>query len=187
MDEILYELRDHSAGLNCGRWDYMFSFIKKFRNHPRFVLPNRGEVTMDAAFPEILCGAADPDLPSPRIFTPWAAWRRRCRSRTIRWRTNRRSKKFAQDKLREVKAGHDGTWVAHPGLVPVAKEIFDEYMKDPNQIFVKREDVHVTAKDLLEVPGRDHHRSRPALEYRRRACSTWKPGCAASAACRSTT
>ena len=81
-------------------------------------------------------------------------------------RTTRRMEKVRQDKLREVKAGHDGTWVAHPGLVPIAKEIFDEYMKTPNQIHVKRDDVKVTAADLLNVPeGRDH---RPGLAIERR-------------------
>ena len=84
--------------------------------------------------------------------------------------------KVRQDKLREVKAGHDGTWVAHPGLVPIAKEIFDKYMKTPNQIDVKRDDVHVTAADLLAVPKGAITEDGPQAEYRRRAFSIWNRG-----------
>ena len=90
MDEILYELREHSAGLNCGRWDYIFSFIKKFRNASRFRAAGPVAGHDGRAFPEFLCRTADPDLPSARAFMPWAAWRRRFRSRTIRRRTKRR-------------------------------------------------------------------------------------------------
>jgi malate synthase len=149
MDEILWELRDHSAGLNCGRWDYIFSFIKKLGHRSDKLLPNRSQVTMDKAFLK-----AYVDL---LIHT--------CHKREIHamggmaaqipikgdLEANEKAlEKVRQDKLREVKAGHDGTWVAHPGLVGVAKEIFDQYMPTPNQIHVKREDVKVTAKDLLE-------------------------------------
>jgi malate synthase len=149
MDEILWELRDHSAGLNCGRWDYIFSFIKKLGHRPDKLLPNRSQVTMDKAFLK-----AYVDL---LIHT--------CHKREIHAmggmaaqipikgdpEANEKAlEKVRQDKLREVKAGHDGTWVAHPGLVGVAKEIFDQYMPTPNQIHVKRDDVKVTAKDLLE-------------------------------------
>jgi malate synthase len=152
MDEILWELQDHSAGLNCGRWDYIFSFIKKFRTEPSFVLPDRAQVTMDRHFlnsyVELLI--------------------RTCHRRGIHAMggmaaqipvkddpvVNRRGiEKVRQDKLREVTAGHDGTWVAHPGLVGVAKEVFDLYMPTPNQIERKRKDVFVTAADLLRVPG----------------------------------
>ena len=96
MDEILYELRDHSAGLNCGRWDYIFSFIKKFRNRPDFVLPDRSTSDHGQAFPEVLRGPADPDLPPPRAFTPWAEWRRRFRSRTTAKPTRKRWRKCAR-------------------------------------------------------------------------------------------
>ena len=151
MDEILFELRDHSAGLNCGRWDYVFSFIKTFKNHPSFMMPDRVTVTMDKHFlksyVDLLIqtchrrgihamGGMAAQIPIKNDPAANAAAMERVR----------------QDKLREVRAGHDGTWVAHPGLVPIAKEIFDEYMKTPNQIHVKREDVHVTAADLLKVP-----------------------------------
>src|ERR1041385_2962114 len=99
MDEILYELRNHSAGLNCGRWDYIFSFIKKFRNRPDFVLPNRSVGGMAAQIP------IKNDAEANQVAL----------------------EKVRQDKFREVRAGHDGTWVAHPGLVPIAKAIFDQH------------------------------------------------------------
>ncbi|MEA2239980.1 MAG: malate synthase [Thermoanaerobaculia bacterium] len=151
MDEILYELRDHSSGLNCGRWDYIFSFIKKFRAHPQFVLPDRGSVTMEKAF----------------LASYVALLIRTCHRRGIHAMggmaaqipiknddaaNDAAMQKVVADKLREVRAGHDGTWVAHPGLVPIAKQIFDEGMPGPNQIDRKRDDVQVTAADLLRVP-----------------------------------
>lgn len=151
MDEILYELRDHSAGLNCGRWDYMFSFIKKFRNHPGFMLPNRGEVTMDRHFlksySELLIKTCH-----RRNIHAMGGMAAQVPVKNDPAANQQALDKVRADKLREVKAGHDGTWVAHPALVAIAKEIFDEHMKTPNQIFVTRDDVHVTAKDLLEVP-----------------------------------
>jgi len=149
MDEILYELRDHSAGLNCGRWDYIFSYIKKLGHRADKVLPNRAQVTMNKAFLK-----AYVDL---LIHT--------CHKREIHAMGGMAAQipikndpvantaaldKVRADKMREVKAGHDGTWVAHPGLVPIAREIFDAGMPAPNQIHVKRDDVHVSAKDLLE-------------------------------------
>jgi malate synthase len=151
MDEIMYELREHSSGLNCGRWDYIFSFIKKFDERPDFILPNRAEVTMTQHF----------------LASYVALLIQQCHRRGAHAMGGMAAQipikndpvanesamaKVKEDKLREVKAGHDGTWVAHPGLVSVAKDIFDQYMKGPNQINVKREDVHVTAKDLLAIP-----------------------------------
>ena len=151
MDEILYELRDHSAGLNCGRWDYIFSAIKKRRNDPVFVLPDRAQVTMTTHFMRsytLLCiqtchrrGAHA--MGGMSAFIP------------VKNDPEANEKAFAQvraDKEREATDGHDGTWVAHPGLVPVAAEVFDAVMKTPNQIDRKREDVRVTAADLLAVP-----------------------------------
>ncbi len=150
MHEILYELKEHSSGLNCGRWDYIFSFIKKLRAHPDRILPDRAQVTMDRAFLK-----AYVDL---LIQT--------CHKRGIHAMGGMAAQipikndpvaneaaigKVRQDKLREVKAGHDGTWVAHPGLVPVAREVFDEHMSGPNQLDVKREDVVADAAKLLEV------------------------------------
>ncbi|MFI5279270.1 MAG: malate synthase A [Gemmatimonadales bacterium] len=151
MDEILWELKDHSAGLNCGRWDYIFSFIKTFRSRPGFVLPDRAQVTMDKgflnAYVQLLIrtchrravhgmGGMAAQIPIKGDPTANEAALERVRA----------------DKRREVTAGHDGTWVAHPALVPVAKAIFDEHMPQPNQIANRRADVRVSAADLLAVP-----------------------------------
>ena len=151
MDEILWELREHSAGLNCGRWDYIFSVIKKFSNHKSFVFPDRAEVTMDRPFLDAyvklliaIChrrgihamGGMAAQIP---IKNDPAA-------------NEAALAKVRQDKLREVWAGHDGTWVAHPGLVPLAKSVFDTYMPFPNQID-KRFQAGVSAADLLAVPS----------------------------------
>ncbi|MFN0167897.1 MAG: malate synthase A [Bryobacteraceae bacterium] len=151
MDEILYELRDHSAGLNCGRWDYIFSFIKKFRNQNGFVVPNRGLVTMDKHF-----------LKSYVLLLIQTCHRRGIHAmggmaaqipiKNDPAANEAAIEKVRQDKLREVKAGHDGTWVAHPGLVPVAKAIFDEHMPAPNQIATAMPEAFITGEDLLQVP-----------------------------------
>ncbi len=151
MDEMLYELREHSSGLNCGRWDYIFNFIKKFRNFPNFVLPDRAEVTMERHFMksyvELLIQTCH-----RRNIHAMGGMAAQVPIKNDPVANQEALEKVRQDKLREVRAGHDGTWVAHPGLVGVAKEIFDEHMKEPNQIYRKREPVHITAKDLLEVP-----------------------------------
>jgi malate synthase len=154
MDEILFELKDHSAGLNCGRWDYIFSFIKKFRNRPDFLLPNRAQVTMDRHFlnsyVQLLIRTCH-----RRGIHAMGGMAAQIPIKNDPEANEKALDKVRQDKLREVKAGHDGTWVAHPGLVPIATEIFDQYMPQPNQIDRKREDVSVTAKDLLTVPDGD--------------------------------
>jgi malate synthase len=152
MEEIIYELREHSAGLNCGRWDYIFSFIKRLSSDPSAVMPDRGQVTMEQ--------------PNMRAYTQLLV--KTCHKRGVHAMGGMAAQipikndpaaneaalaKVRADKLREVKDGHDGTWVAHPGLVPIAKEIFDAHMKGPNQLDNKREDVHVTAADLLKVPA----------------------------------
>jgi len=151
MDEILYELRDHSAGLNCGRWDYIFSFIKKFRNKQEFVLPNRAEVTMErhflSSYVELLIQTCH-----RRGIHAMGGMAAQIPIRNDAKANETALEKVRQDKLREVKAGHDGTWVAHPGLVPIAKEIFDKYMPEPNQISKTRTNFDVAPKDLLEVP-----------------------------------
>jgi malate synthase len=151
MDEILYELREHSAGLNCGRWDYIFSFIKKFREQPEFVLPDRARVTMDrdflAAYVQLLIKTCH-----RRGIHAMGGMAAQIPIKNDAAANERALDKVKQDKLREVNAGHDGTWVAHPGLVAVAKDIFDGRMKEPNQIHALREDVEVSAKDLLKVP-----------------------------------
>ena len=154
MDEILWELRNHSAGLNCGRWDYIFSFIKTFRNQPQFVMPNRAQVTMTCHFLHSYVQLLIRTCHRRGIFAMGGM------AAQIPIKNNPEANEAAlervkQDKLREVKAGHDGTWVAHPGLVPIAKEIFDAHMTTPNQIHVKRDDVNVTAADLLTVPSGD--------------------------------
>ena len=151
MDEILYELRDHSAGLNCGRWDYIFSFIKKFRNRPDFVLPDRSTVTMERHF---LKSYVDLLIRTchRRGIHAMGGMAAQIRIKNDPEANDRAIDKVRQDKLREVNAGHDGTWVAHPGLVPVAKHVFDVHMKNANQIGRTRDEVRVTAADLLAVP-----------------------------------
>src|SRR5580704_6802459 len=151
MDEILYELREHSSGLNCGRWDYIFSFIKKFRAHPEFVLPDRSLVTMQchflASYVELLIQTCH-----RRGIHAMGGMAAQIPIRNDAAANEEALEKVRKDKLREVQAGHDGTWVAHPGLVPIAKEIFDKYMPEANQIAKARVERPVFAKDLLEVP-----------------------------------
>jgi malate synthase len=151
MDEILWELKDHSAGLNCGRWDYIFSLIKTLRADPGWVVPDRVQVTMEQplmrAYTQLLI----------RICHRREAHAMGGMAAQIPIRDDPKASeealaKVRADKVREVKDGHDGTWVAHPGLVPLATAIFDEHMKTPNQIHVKRKDVHFTAADLLRPP-----------------------------------
>ncbi len=151
MDEILYELREHSAGLNCGRWDYIFSFIKKFRNRPDFLLPDRASVTMERHF-----------LRSYVDLLIKTCHRRGAHAMggmaaQIPIRDDPAANEVAMarvraDKLREAHAGHDGTWIAHPGLANIAREAFDAVMPGPNQLGVLRAEVRVTAADLLAVP-----------------------------------
>src|SRR5437773_671959 len=151
MDEILYELKDHSAGLNCGRWDYIFSFIKKFRHRPGFVLPDRVRVTMDRHF---LKSYVDLLIQTchRRGAHAMGGMAAQIPIKNDPAANEAALEKVRQDKLREVRAGHDGTWVAHPGLVPVAAQVFDAGMPGPNQLHVARDDVRVTASDLLAVP-----------------------------------
>ncbi|MBL7471177.1 malate synthase A [Robertkochia sediminum] len=150
LDEIIYELKDHMAGLNCGRWDYIFSYIKKFRNHD-LVTPNRAQITMQSPFMEAY---------SLKVIQV-------CHNRGVHAMGGMAAQipvkndpeandiafeKVRKDKEREVKNGHDGTWVAHPALVPVARNIFDTHMKAPNQVSRLRDDVNIAEKDLLKVP-----------------------------------
>jgi malate synthase len=152
MDEILYELREHSAGLNCGRWDYIFSFIKKFRNHPDCVLPQRGDVTMTqpflASYVELLIHTCH-----KRGIHAMGGMAAQIPIRNDQQANEEAMQRVREDKLREVRAGHDGTWVAHPGLVPVARAVFDEYMPEKNQIRPPAEPrSRITAANLLEIP-----------------------------------
>ena len=150
MNEILYELQEHSAGLNCGRWDYIFSYIKKFRNRPDFVLPDRSVVTMDKHF---LKSYVDLLIQTchRRGIHAMGGMAAQIPIKNDPEANEKALEKVLQDKLREVRAGHDGTWVAHPGLVPIAKEVFDAHMNEANQISRRRDEVHVTAGDLLAV------------------------------------
>ncbi len=151
MDEILYELRDHCAGLNCGRWDYIFNMIKRFHKHPEFILPDRAQVTMTTH--------------CMRSYSQLAI--QTCHRRGIHSmggmaaqipikgdpKANEEAlQKVRNDKQREVQDGHDGTWVAHPGLVALAKEEFDRGMPTPNQIDRLRMDLKINQNDLLSVP-----------------------------------
>jgi len=154
MDEILYELKDHSAGLNCGRWDYIFSFIKKFRQRPDFVLPDRGRVTMDRHFLKSYVDLLIRTCHRRRIHA-MGGMAAQIPIKHDPVANEAALERVRQDKLREVRAGHDGTWVAHPGLVRVAAEVFDASMRGANQLHVTRDDVRVTASDLLTVPEGD--------------------------------
>ncbi len=151
MEEMLYELREHSAGLNCGRWDYIFSYIKKFRNRGDRILPDRHQVGMTEPF--------------MRAYSQLVI--KTCHRRGAHAmggmaaqipikddpEGNRQAlEKVRADKLREVTDGHDGTWVAHPALIAVAREVFDEHMKGPNQVQRQREDVEPDAAALLQHP-----------------------------------
>jgi malate synthase len=151
MDEFLWELRDHSAGLNCGRWDYIFSFIKKRAEDPAAVLPDRAQVTMDkgflAAYVALLIETCH-----RRGVHAMGGMAAQIPIKEDPAANEAALAKVRVDKLREVKAGHDGTWVAHPGLVPVAREIFDAHMPGANQLGVKRAPVRITTGDLLRVP-----------------------------------
>jgi len=150
-DEILYELKEHSAGLNCGRWDYIFSVIKKFRNNEAFILPDRSEVTME--------------VPFMRAYTLYVV--KTCHKRNVhaiggmaaqipvkndKDANEDAFQKVRRDKEREVKDGFDGSWVAHPGLVPTVTKVFNQHMPTPNQIHRKRDDMIIYPQDLLVMP-----------------------------------
>jgi malate synthase len=151
MDEILYELRDHSAGLNCGRWDYIYSFIKKFANDPAAVLPDRAQVTMTVHFLQSYVRLLIKTCHRRNVHA-MGGMAAQIPIRNDAAANEAAMAKVRADKEREVNEGHDGTWVAHPGLVPLAKEIFDKGMPEANQIARKRQDVSITAADLLAVP-----------------------------------
>jgi malate synthase len=151
MDEILYELREHSAGLNCGRWDYIFSFIKKFANDAHSVLPDRVQVTMTTHFMRSYSKLAIKTCHRRKVHAIGGM------SAYIPVKSDpvANEKAIAQvraDKEREASDGHDGTWVAHPGLVPIALEVFDRLMPQPNQISKQLPDFNATADDLLKIP-----------------------------------
>ena len=151
MEEILYELREHAAGLNAGRWDYLFSLIKAFRSRPEFVLPDRAGMTMAVPFMrayaqrlvQVCHRHGAHAIGGMAAFVP---------SRKDQEVNERALRKVREDKEREAGDGFDGTWVAHPDLVPVAREVFDRVLGDkPNQKSKLREDVNVTREQLLDV------------------------------------
>ena len=151
MDEILYELKDNIVGLNCGRWDYIFSFIKKFRNNKSFILPDRALVSMRVHF-----------MKSYSELLIQTCHKRRAHAiggmaaqipiKGNEEKNKKSLQKVYDDKLIEVYNGHDGTWVAHPGLVSLAREVFDAQLEYPCQLGNKREDIQVSASDLLKLP-----------------------------------
>ena len=150
MDEILYELREHMAGLNCGRWDYIFSFIKTLASNKKYVLPDRSQVVMSKAF------LANYSALLIKTCHKRAAFAMGGMAAQIPNRKDTEANEIAFEKVRadkewEARNGHDGTWVAHPDLVPVAMEVFNALMPTPNQLYVKRDDVSVGQKQLLEV------------------------------------
>jgi malate synthase len=151
MNEIIYELRDHMAGLNCGRWDYIFSFIKRFRNVPEYLFPDRSQITMTrhCMHSYSLLAIATCHRRGVHAMGGMAAQIPRKDDEAA---NETAIGKVRDDKIREAKDGHDGTWVAHPGLVGVAKEVFDQHMPGAHQIDRMREDVKVTAADLLKLP-----------------------------------
>src|SRR6185437_12388340 len=170
MDEFLYELREHSAGLNCGRWDYIFSFIKKRAEDPAAVLPDRSQVTMDkgflAAYVQLLIKTCH-----RRNVHAMGGMAAQIPIKDDAAANDAALEKVRADKLREVEAGHDGTWVAHPGLVPIAREIFEAHMHGPNQLSVLRQEVNIGQADLLKVPESQRtdaglrHNIRVGIQY----------------------
>jgi len=151
MDEILHALKDHSSGLNCGRWDYIYSFIKKFAEDPKAVMPDRAQVTMTAPFLRAYSQHLIKTCHRRNVHA-MGGMAAQIPIRDDPQANEAAMEKVRADKLREAGDGHDGTWVAHPGLVPIAKEIFDRAMPEANQIARKRQDVNVSATDLLQVP-----------------------------------
>ena len=186
MDEILYELKDYIVGLNCGRWDYIFSFIKKFSRRPDFVLPDRQQVTMTTHFLRsysklliktchrrgaFAMGGMAPQIPiknDPKANEEALA-------------------KVRADKEREAGDGHDGTWVAHPGLVPIAMEMFDRLMPTPNQLHKTLADVRDRVRTTCCRFRRERSPKRACAPTSASPFSTSPRGSAGSAACRSTT
>src|SRR5579864_4086 len=162
MDEILFELKDHSSGLNCGRWDYIFSAIKTQRNDPGFLLPDRGQVTMEApflkAYTQLLIKTCH-----RRGAHAMGGMAAQIPIKDNPEENEQALEKVRADKLREVREGHDGTWVAHPGLVAVAKQVFDDGMPAPNQLDRQRDDVKVTESMLVEPPRGT--RTEPGLRH----------------------
>ena len=154
MEEILYQLRDHSLGLNCGRWDYLFSYIKKFKLHPDKIAPDRKFLTMSTPLMDAYVTRLIQICHQRGTFAMGGM------SAAIPVKDDATKNETAmsnvhQDKLREVMAGHDGTWVAHPALVKIARDVFDQHMPTPNQIFKTPNTRLVTETQLLQLPSID--------------------------------
>jgi malate synthase len=169
MNEILYELREHSAGLNCGRWDYIFSFIKK-QSDRDMVLPDRATITMDKGFLRAYSRLLI-ETCHRRGVHAMGGMAAQIPIKNDPAKNEEALAKVRADKLREVKDGHDGTWVAHPGLVPVAMEVFDAHMKTENQIELQHKPLHIGVEELLAVPEGPHtmeglrHNVRVGIQY----------------------
>ncbi|HXY98924.1 MAG TPA: malate synthase A [Stellaceae bacterium] len=151
MDEIIHELREHMGGLNCGRWDYIYSVIKKFNADPAMMLPDRAQVTMTTHFLQSYVRLLIKTCHRRNVHA-MGGMAAQIPIKNDPAANDAAMAKVRADKEREVGEGHDGTWVAHPGLVGLAKEVFDKGMPQPNQIARKRQDVHIAAADLLKVP-----------------------------------
>lgn len=151
LDEIIYELKEHIAGLNCGRWDYIFSYIKKLKSHPDFIVPDRDQITMTSPFMSAYSLRVIQVCHKRNILAIGGM------AAQIPIKNDDEANQIAFDKVkadkeREVKNGHDGTWVAHPALVPLAMQVFNENMPTKNQIHIKRNEIQITEKELLELP-----------------------------------
>lgn len=151
LDEIIYELKDHIAGLNCGRWDYIFSYIKKLQNQKDFIVPDRDQVTMTSPFMSAYSLRVIQICHKRNILAIGGM------AAQIPIKNNEEANKIAfekvkADKEREVKNGHDGTWVAHPGLVELAMSVFNKNMPTKNQMHIKRNELNITEEQLLELP-----------------------------------
>jgi len=170
MDEILYELRDHCVGLNCGRWDYIFSFIKCLGGNRGYLLPDRVDVTMDRHFLKSYVNLLIKTC-HRRGAHAMGGMAAQIPIRGDEAANEVAMNKVRADKEREAGAGHDGTWVAHPGLIGIAREAFAEHMSGANQLDVARDDVEVTAADLVRVPHGEiteaglRHNIRVGIQY----------------------
>ncbi|KAI9734407.1 MAG: Malate synthase, glyoxysomal [Claussenomyces sp. TS43310] len=155
MDEIIYELRDHSSGLNCGRWDYIFSVCKKFRKNSNFILPDRSAVTMTVPFMDAYVKLLIQTCHKRQVHA-MGGMSALIPRKDDKAANDKAMQSVFDDKLREVKAGHDGTWIAHPALASIAIDVFNKHMPGPNQMMIRREDVKIGQQDLLNMnnPGK---------------------------------
>lgn len=178
MEEILFELKEHSSGLNCGRWDYIFSFIKRQRAWKSAVFPDRTDVTMTVPFMDAYVRLLIQTCHKRKVAA-MGGMSAQIPIKNDAAANEKAMAKVRADKLREVTAGHDGTWVAHPALVKIAMDIFNENMLGPNQYYVRREDVHVAPKQISDpkVPGAiTEHGVRDNISAALSYCAAWISG-----------